>query len=135
VKRIGNAVKEWRWPSRRSLELLHEEAIAEHGGAPGLRDANALNGVLAQLIQNTNQSECDIAQLAARYASGLIKNHAFVDGNKRAAFLGMGLFLFLNGYRLTASQIDATRTIFGLAANELNEIQFTEWLRGSIARR
>ncbi len=125
----------WRWISRRTLELLHDESIAEHGGASGIRDDGMLESALARPQQLAHYGEPDIAALAASYGFGLIKNHAFVDGNKRAAFLGVGLFLYLNGYRLNASQVDATRTMLALAASELSEEQFAEWIRTHIQTR
>ncbi len=71
----------------------------------------------------------DFAELAASYAIGLANNHAFVDGNKRAALLVTGLFLYLNRYKLSVSQADATMTVFFVAAGEMNEAGFAEWLR------
>jgi death on curing protein len=124
-----------RWPTRRSIELLHETMLAEHGGTSGVRDAGALATVLARFQPAKANSDCDIAQLAAAYGYGLIKNQAFVDGNKRAAFLGVGLFLFLNDRRLNASQVDATRTMLALAASEISEEQFAEWIRTNIIAR
>jgi death-on-curing protein len=76
----------------------------------------------------------DVADIAAAYAFGLAKNHPFVDGNKRVAFLALGLSLRLNGYRLTASQPDATQTILMLAAGELSEEALATWVRGQMAR-
>jgi death on curing protein len=129
------AKKSWRWISRRALELLHDESIAEHGGTSGIRDEGMLESALARPQQLAHYEEPDVAALAASYGYGLIKNHAFVDGNKRAAFLGVGMFLYLNGYRLTASQVDATRTMLALAASELGEQQFAEWVRKNIEKR
>ena len=77
----------------------------------------------------------DFADLAAAYALGLAKNHAFVDGNKRAAFLSIGLFLGLNGYKLKASQVNATLTMLALAADDLDEPAFAAWLRENAERR
>ena len=77
----------------------------------------------------------DMAELAAAYAYGLAKNHPFVDGNKRAAFLAAGLFLGLNGWRLTASQAEATVAVFGLAAGEVDEPAFAAWLKDRMVRR
>ena len=71
----------------------------------------------------------DVFDCAAAHAYGLTKNHPFVDGNKRVAFLACGLFLYLNGYRLTASQVEATLTMLALAAGELGESAFADWLR------
>ena len=76
-----------------------------------------------------------MASLAAAYCIGLAKNHPFVDGNKRAAFLATGLFLYLNGYRLTATQADATLTIFAVAASKVSEVDFAKWLRSNIGPR
>ena len=77
----------------------------------------------------------DAADLAAAYSLGIAKNHAFVDGNKRAAFLSVGLFLALNGYRLNAAQADATLTVMSLAAGEIDEAEFARWIRANSAPR
>jgi death-on-curing protein len=125
----------WRFISRRALELLHDESLAEHGGRPGLRDEGLLESALARPQQLLAYGEPDAAALAAAYAFGLVRNHAFVDGNKRAAFLGAGLFLALNGWRLAASQVEATRTMLALAASEMTEDVFADWLRQRIQPR
>lgn len=125
----------WRWIDRRLLVLLHDESLAAHGGASGLRDEGLLESALARPLNLANYGEPDVAALAACYAFGLAQNHPFVDGNKRAAFLSIGLFLGLNGYRLTASQAEATVAVFGLAAGEIDEPTFTAWLRERIAKR
>ena len=119
----------WRWIDRRLLVILHDESLAEHGGASGLRDAGLLESALARPLNLVAYGDPDVADLAAAYAVGLAKNHAFVDGNKRVAFLAVGLFLRLNGHRLTASQADATVTMLGVAAGEINEPDFAQWLR------
>jgi death-on-curing protein len=118
----------WRWVSRQALLLLHGESLAEHGGAAGLRDAGLLDSALARAQNRAAYGEPDHAQLAAAYGFGLAKNHAFVDGNKRAAFLATGLFLAINGYRLQASQADATLTMLALAAGEIDEPAFAQWI-------
>ena len=94
----------WRFISRKALELLHDESLAEHGGRPGLRDEGLLESALARPHQLLAYGEPDLAALAAAYAFGLVRNHAFVDGNKRAAFLATGLFLALNGQRLRSEE-------------------------------
>ena len=119
----------WRWIDRRLLVILHDESLAEHGGASGLRDAGLLESALARPLNLVAYGDPDVADLAAAYAVGLAKNHAFVDGNKRAAFIAVGLFLRLNGHRLTASQADATVTMLGVAAGEINEPDLAQWLR------
>jgi death-on-curing protein len=125
----------WRFLSRRALELLHEESLAEHGGLPGLRDEGLLESALARPHQLLAYGEPDVAALAAAYGFGLIRNHAFADGNKRAAFLATGLFLGLNGHRLVTSQADATLTMLALAAGDLSEDEFAQWLRAHIQAR
>ena len=129
----------WRWISKSSLLLLHGESVAEHGGAVGLRDEGLLDSALARplnLVAYASPAEPpDIAALAASYTVGLAKNHPFVDGNKRAAFLATGLFLYLNGYRLTTSQADASITMLAVATGELTESEFAAWLRAHAAPR
>jgi death on curing protein len=119
----------WRWIDRRALELLHDESIAEHGGAAGLRDEGLLESALARPLNLAVYGEPDVAELAAAYGVGLAKNHPFVDGNKRAAFLAVGLFLALNGKRLVATQADATLTMLAVAAGSMDEPAFAQWLR------
>jgi death-on-curing protein len=119
----------WRWISREALLLLHDESLAEHGGAPGLRDEGLLDSALARPLHLVAYGTPDLAELAAAYGVGLAKNHAFVDGNKRAAFLAVGLFLLLNGQRLRATQADATLTMLDVAAGQMKEPEFAQWLR------
>ena len=125
----------WRFVSRRALELLHDESLAEHGGRSGLRDEGLLESALARPHQLLAYGKPDAAALAAAYGFGLIRNHAFVDGNKRVAFLATGLFLGLNGHRLVTSQVDATLTMVALAAGDLTEDEFAQWLRTHIQPR
>lgn len=129
----------WRWISKSALQLLHGQSVAEHGGAAGLRDEGLLDSALARplnLVAYASPSEQpDVAALAASYCLGLAKNHPFVDGNKRAAFLATGLFLYLNGYRLTATQAEATITILAVAAGELTEGDLAAWLRAHASLR
>jgi death-on-curing protein len=122
-------VSDWRWIDRRALLLLHDESIAEHGGAAGIRDEGLLDSALARPLNLMAYGDPDWAELAASYGVGLAKNHPFVDGNKRAAFLAVGLFLALNGHRLVATQADATLTMLAVAAGSLDEPGFAAWLR------
>lgn len=119
----------WTWIDKQALLMLHDESLAEHGGASGLRDEGLLESALARPLNLAAYGEPDFADFAAAYAYGLAKNHPFVDGNKRAAFLAAGLFLALNGWRLAATQADATVAMFTLAAGELDEPAFAAWLR------
>ena len=125
----------WRWVDKRALLLLHDESLAEHGGATGIRDEGLLDSALARPINLDAYGKPDFADLAAAYAIGLAKNHGFVDGNKRAAFLATGLFLYLNGYRLQVSQGDATLTMYAVAAGEMDEATFADWLRKHYIKR
>lgn len=121
--------KAWRWVDRQALLLLHDESLAEHGGASGLREEGLLATALARPLNLVDHGEPDMAELAACYAVDLAKNHAFVDGNKRAAFLSMGLFLYLNGSRLHATQAEATWVMLDVAAGLLDESGLARWLR------
>ena len=125
----------WKWVNRQVLLLLHDESLAEHGGAPGLRDEGLFDSALARPLNLAVYAEPDVAALAAAYGVGLAKNHPFNDGNKRDAFLAVGMFLALNGYRLQATQVDATLTMLGVAAGEVSEEDFAQWIRShSVAR-
>jgi death-on-curing protein len=126
---------EWRWVSTQALILLHDESLAEHGGSPGIRDPGLLDSAMARPLNLAAYSEPDAAELAASYGFGLAQNHPFVDGNKRAAFLAIGLFLGLNGKRLVTTQLDATETILALAAGELDERGLAEWIRAKLIDR
>ena len=118
-----------RWISKKALLLLHEESLSEFGGARGLRDEGLLESALAR-PRNTHayNPAATLAELAASYCYGVAKNHAFLDGNKRAAFLCVGLFLAINGYRLTASQVDAIQTMLGVAAGTVSEPELALWI-------
>jgi death-on-curing protein len=125
-----------RWITERGLLLLHDESLAEHGGLAGIRDKGLLESALAR-PQNLFAYEGvkDVARLAASYAFGIAKNHPFVDGNKRAAFAAAGLFLAKNGLDLTAEQPDAYGMMMALAAGEIGEDEFADWLRANTRPR
>ena len=123
------------WISKKALLLLHEESLAEFGGARGLRDEGLLKSALA-CPQNAHAYKPDITipELAASYAFGLARNHAFVDGNKRAAFLSIGLFLVINVYRLQADQVDAIETMLAVASGDLDEQGLAAWITRNAVR-
>lgn len=125
----------WRWIDKQALVLLHDESLSLHGGASGIRDPGMLESALARPRNLDHYGTPDIADLASAYAMGLAKNHPFVDGNKRAAFLVVGLFLFLNNHRLTASPSEATLAVLALAAGEIDDAGFARWLRTRIEPR
>ena len=125
----------WRWVDKTMLLLLHDESLAEHGGDSGIRDEGLLDSALNRPINLSLHETPDIAALAASYCVGLAKNHPFVDGNKRAALLATGLFLLLNGKKLTASQAQTTLAVLDVAAGEISEEGFAEWIRLHITSR
>lgn len=125
----------WVWLRRATLVLLHDESLAEHGGASGLRDEGLLESALARPLNLVAYGSPDVAELAACYGVGLAKNHPFVDGNKRAAFLAVGLFLMLNGKRLVATQAEATLTMLSVAAGEMDEATLAQWIREHVQAR
>ena len=124
------------WLDQRALVLLHAESLAEHGGLWGVRDEAALESALAR-PKNVRAYEpgADLARLAAAYGFGLVRGHPFNDGNKRAGFLAIGLFLELNGFEFKVDEVDAVKTIMDLAAGSLSEKALAEWIRARIRRR
>ena len=121
--------REPKWINKRALLLLHEESLAMFGGARGMRDEGLLDSALARPVNQFLYEKADsLAGLAAAYGFGIAKNHAFVDGNKRAAFMAIGLFLAINGKRLRADQVDAIQTILALAAGNLGEAGLAKWI-------
>jgi death-on-curing protein len=128
-------VSTWRWVQRAALVLLHDESLAEHGGAPGLRDEGLLDSALARPLQLAHYDDPDVAALAACYGVGVAKNHGFVDGNKRAAFLCVGLFLGLNRQRLVTSQAEATLAMLAVADGTIDEAALGQWIRERIRAR
>lgn len=118
-----------RWLGRLAVDEAHFRQIREHGGAHGLRDENALESALARPRQRWRYgSEVRLAELAAAYAFGLIRNHPYVDGNKRVALVAMVAFLDRNGIELTASNAEALTAILAVAAGEMTEGELTEWV-------
>ncbi len=119
-----------KWIDRRALLQLHGESLATFGGATGLRDEGLLDSALGRAPNLwLYDKSVDMASLAAAYGFGIATNHAFVDGDKRAAFLAIGLFLAINGKRLRADQVDAINTILSLAAGALGELALADWIR------
>jgi len=123
-------VKSPRWIDRLALLLLHEETLAEHGGPSGVRDEGLLDAALARPRHvHAYEPTADLARLAAAYCFGLVRDHPFNDGNKRAGFLALGLFLALNGYELRVSQAEAAEVILDLAAGNMTEKRLADWVR------
>ena len=122
-------MSEPRWLSLDEALTAHEKQLKRFGGPPGVRDAGALESALARPVNRFHYGETDLAALAASYAFGLARNHAFVDGNKRIAFLTMMIFLRLNGVAFAPAQTQATAIILSLAAGETSEESLTRWIK------
>lgn len=119
-----------QWIDQRALLLLHSETLAEHGGLAGVRDYGLLESVLARPKHlRSYEPKSDLAAFAAAYGFGLARNHPFLDGNKRAAFLAIGLFLQINNHELVADPVEAIVVILRLAEGKLSEVQLAEWIR------
>ena len=128
--------REPKWIDKRALLLLHEESLAMFGGARGMRDEGLLDSALSRPVNQFLYEKADsLAGLAAAYGFGIAKNHAFVDGNKRAAFMAIGLFLAINGKQLRANQVDAIRTILALAAGNLDEAGLATWIDANLSSK
>jgi death on curing protein len=119
-------VSDWIWLSRDVLLAAHDEQLAEHGGAVGIRDLNLFESALAR---PQTYEEPDAARLAASYAFGIAKNHPFIDGNKRTALVAFEAFPTLNGISLEASDTDCVIAILRLAEGDLDECALADWVR------
>ena len=117
------------WLGKAVVLAMHGRLLAEHGGAPGIRDLSLLDSALARPQNLLAYNDPDICDLAASYTSGIIRNHPFVDGNKRTGFMAGYVFLACNGLRLTASELDVFQVVTLLAASEIEESEFAAWLR------
>lgn len=117
------------WVQRDVVLALHERLLAEFGGTPGLRDENLFDSALGRPQNLLSYGAPTITDLAGAYAFGLVRNHAFLDGNKRIGFAVAVLFLELNGYRFQASEADAAIQTLAMAAGDLDESQYAAWLK------
>jgi death on curing protein len=127
--------KEPVWIEERDVLAIHDRLLAVHGGAPGLRDEGLLQSALARPRQHhAYVGRPDMIKMAALYTAGIVRNHPFIDGNKRAGFVVGVLFLELNGFSFIASEEDASQAVLGLAAGTLDEAAYTAWLRANSKR-
>ena len=117
------------WIDAAVVHAIHEEQLAEHGGSAGLRDEGLLESALARPQNLASYGEPDVAACAAAYAYGLSRNHPFIDGNKRTAFVAAELFLFLNAYVLEAPDADCVLTMLRVAEGSISEEDFAAWIR------
>ena len=115
---------------------IHDRLLALHGGAPGLRDQGLLESALARPRQHHSYVRSpDVIEMAGLYTAGIVRNHPFVDGNKRTGFVIGVLFLELHSFDFKASEADATQAVMGLAAGTLDEAAYVAWLRKNVRRR
>jgi death on curing protein len=115
------------WLDSRIAYAVHDRQLAEHGGGVGLRDQGALESALARPVNQWSYGEDERVKLAAAYAFGIARNHPFVDGNKRTAWIMARLFLMANAVEIAFDKIDATNTVIALAAGELSEDELADW--------
>jgi death-on-curing protein len=123
----------WRWLDRRIVKSVHLRQLQRHGGGFGVRDEGLLESALARPQNLAAYGEPTVFDLAASYAFGIARNHPFVDGNKRTAFVSAVLFLRLNGQEFSADQAEAAVVFLRLAAGGLSEAELAEWLRRNSA--
>ncbi len=129
-------MKRPRWLTTRAVEAIHRELIVRYGGTEGLRDANALDSALARpkhLV--AYKSRVTVPRLAASYGWGLLRNHPFVDGNKRIALAAMIVLLELNDWEWLASEVEETAKVLAAAAREISEREWNVWVESSSRKR
>lgn len=128
--------REPSWVDRLVVDAIHIQQLREHGGLPGIRDESALESALGRPRNRWHyEPESDFATVAASYGWGLATSHPFRDGNKRAAFLVLAVFIELNGYRLELSEEEVVRVMFALADGKCTEEELAVWIRAHIARK
>jgi death on curing protein len=122
-------VSEITWLATEVVVAIHEAQLAEHGGSAGTRDAGLLESALARPQNLVTYGNPDTAGLAAAYGFGIARNHPFVDGNKRTAFVAAELFLRLNAFQLAADDAACVLTMLAVAAGDMDEPAFAQWIR------
>ena len=122
---------EWRWLTKDLILAIHDEQLAEHGGRPGIRDLGLLESTLARPLNRAAYAEATVFDLAAAYAFGIVRNHPFVDGNKRVALLAAALFLIEHDVEISASDDTVVTSMLSLADGSMDEGGFALWLRNN----
>ncbi len=123
------------WVTYEQAIAIHSRQLRRFGGAPGLRDEGLLRSALQRPIDKWHYEQAEMPEIAAAYAFGLAKNHAFVDGNKRMAFMAMTVFLRKNGIGFAPAPAHATKIVLALAAGEVSEDSLCRWIRDNWPRR
>jgi death-on-curing protein len=129
-------MNEPRWISRVVADAIHADMLITHGGLPGVRDESLLDSALMQPRQRfVCEPSNDLASLAGTYAYSLARNHPYIDGNRRVAFVVMASFLGINEFNVVTDEADVVATMTALAAGELGDAPLAEWVRGRIVGR
>lgn len=118
-----------------SVLVMHEEQLAEHGGAGGIRDLGLLDSALARPRNAWSYGQSDLVALGGLYAAGIMRNHPFIDGNKRTGFLAAYAFLYVNGLEIVADEAEVIVQCLSLAADEIDDTEFAAWLRENVQPR
>ena len=121
--------KDWKWIDPEVVLAIHDQQIAEHGGTDGILDMGLIESALARPMNLASYSAPDVFDLAAEYGYGIARNHGFIDGNKRTAYVVTLLFLVLNGHDLTAQTVERVLVFEKLGKGELAPDKFARWLR------
>jgi len=124
-----------KWLGVDAVLVMHAEQLAEHGGADGVRDLGLLDSALARPRNAWSYGEGDLIALGALYAACIMRNHPFVDGNKRTGFLAAYAFLYVNGLEIVADEAEVVVQCLSLAASEIDEAEFAAWLRDNVQGR
>lgn len=123
-------MREPKWLSAEIITAFHTDQVREHGGTLGVRDTGLLESAVERPLRSWEYDEAvDLAALAADYGFGLAKNHPFVDGNKRNAFVATNIFLMINGHEIEADEREVVRIVLKLADGRLSRNKFAEWIR------
>lgn len=124
-------MSEPNWLSKSTILSFHNELLNRFGGATGIRDEGMLESALGKPKQLFHYSQPSMPEMAANYAAGIMKNHPFVDGNKRSGFIAAALFLETNGFKFKATEAEAVLQTLALAAGELKEVGYAQWLEAN----
>ena len=126
---MSAVLQPWVWIEHALIHAIHDEQLLEHGGGAGVRDTNLLESALARPEQLAHHGAPDVADLAASYGYGISRNHPFIDGNKRTAFVAVELFLALNGFDFLATDSECVVNMLDVAAGDIDEAAFGAWIR------
>ena len=127
-------MSEWRWLTVEIVLAIHDEQLAEHGGRPGIRDLGLLESALARPTNRAAYAAATALDLAAAYALGIVRDHPFIDGNKRVAFLAAAVFLLEHGWEIAATDEAIVTVMLSLADGAVDARAFASWLAQNTAR-